>query len=346
MQPNDPNQFTDPNQTPIPPPPQPLQPQQPIASPNPNPLDQTEQYPANQPAPIMPDMNTQNVTPTPVEVPVQPSVPPPQPAQTPTPLPVAQTPMQDATANTFDTPPSPVPMPASPPQPLQPQDPMPQAPKKSLPVKKLLLALGALLVVGLIAVLAIFIVGKLGSDVPKYSETKSIELAGFSTDENSGMSFEIPKEMEETLKTDLSATYVHKEKSKNDNEGELGNVNAAIETVSYTADITESQKQEIATKFKSESFDDEIEGSIGSETKNIKVSNKTVSDDNSTLRAEVTLEIPSVEDSKEFVPAKGVIIYKIVGKRMYFFIYAFTVEVFDANEGFIKKMEEGVKFGV
>lgn len=345
MQPNGPNQFADPNQTPSPPPPQPLPPQQPIAPASSNPLDQTQQYPANQPAPIIPDMNAQNVTPPPEPLPVQPSVP--QQPTTNTPVPIAQAPMPDTVANTFDTPPpNPVPMPSPPPQPQQPETSLPQASKKSFPIKKLLVVLGALLVVGLIAILAIFLIGKFGSGAPKYSETKSVELAGFSTDENSGMSFEIPKEMEETLKTDLSATYVHKEKSKNDNEGELGNVNAAIETVSYTADITESQKQEIATKFKSESFDDEIEGSIGSETKNIKVSNKTVSDDNSTLRAEVSLEIPSVEDSKEFVPAKGVIIYKIVGKRMYFFIYAFTVEVFDANEGFIKKMEEGVKFGV
>ncbi|HMS24002.1 MAG TPA: hypothetical protein PKB09_04315 [Candidatus Saccharibacteria bacterium] len=346
MQPNDPNQFTDPNQTPIPPPPQPLQPQQPIASPNPDPLDQTEQYPANQPAPIMPDMNTQNVTPTPVEVPVQPSVPPPQPAQTPTPLPVAQTPMQDATANTFDTPPSPVPMPASPPQPLQPQDPMPQAPKKSLPVKKLLLVLGALLVVGLIAVLAIFIVGKLGSDVPKYSETKSIELAGFSTDENSGMSFEIPKEMEETIKTDLSATYVHKDNSKESNtQAALGGINASINTVSYTADVTDAQKKEVADKFKSDSFDSDASEFFDSEMKNIKIGNKTVSDDNSLMRAEVSLDMRSIKDN-ETVPAKGVIILSIVGKRAYSFLYFFTNEVFDNNTDLIRKMEESVKFGV
>lgn len=345
MQPNDPNQFADPNQTPSPPRPQPLPPQQPIAPASSNPLDQTQQYPANQPAPIMPDMNTQNVTPSPEPLPAKPSAPFPQPPTMPTPTPIAQAPMPDATANTFDTPPSPVPMPNPPPQPQQPEAPLPQAPKKSFPIKKLLVVLGALLVVGLIAILAIFLIGKFGSGAPKYSETKTVELAGFSTDENSGMSFEIPKEMEETLKTDLSANYVHKEKSKDDNEGELGNVNAAIETISYTADLTEDQKKEVIKIFNSEAFDKDANENIGPDVRNVKISNKTVTENNSLLRADIYLEVPSIENSEEFMPAKGAIILRMQGKRVYSFLYFFAEDVFSANEGFVKKMEESIKFG-
>lgn len=227
-----------------------------------------------------------------------------------------------------------------------PQSVTPDVPKRSFPLKKLLVVLGIFTIIAVVAILALVIIGKLGSKVPKYSKTKTVELVGFSTDENSGMSFEVPEEMEETIKTDLSADYVHKEKTDKNTEGELGNVNAAIETISYTAEVTDAQKKEIADKFNSDSFDTNIEGSIGSGPKNIKVAKKTVSDDKSTLRAEVTLEIPSVKDSKEFVPAKGVIVYKLIGKRMYLFVYAFTEEVYNANEGFIKKMEEGVRYGV
>ncbi len=332
MQPNDPNQVNDPNQ------PQAQMPQMPAEPipPAPNPVAQPT-----------PDLNVQNnLAPQPTmqqETQLPPPPPPPAPQSELQPLPPTQT-------NPLPTQPLATPM-AQPNDPLPPPPPAPQSvtpdiPKRNFPLKKFLLIFGIFTIVAVVAILSIVIIGKLGSKTPKYSKTKTVELVGFSTDENSGMSFEVPEEMEETLKTDLSADYVHKAQIDKNTKGELGNVNAAIETVSYTADVTDAQKKEIADKFNSDSFDTNIEGSIGSGPKNVKVVNKTVSDDNSTLRAEVTLDIPGVDDNKEYVPARGVITYKIIGKRMYLFVYAFTDEVFKANEGFIKKMEEGVKYGV
>lgn len=330
MQPNDPNQ---PNQNPNP-------------IPQPEPQLPPQQYPTNNPIPEpaqpMPNFSNQTSAP-PQNIPqpnISPTAPPP-PTPTPqAPIPSPQpSPLSQSSTPTFaDSP--------QPPQPMQPQAPISNAPKKNFPIKRLLILLGAVFIIALLAIIAIIVVGRLNSNVPKYSETKNVELTGFSTDENSGMSFDIPTEMEETIKTDLSADYVHKEKSAKNSEGELGNINAAIETISYTEDVTDEQKKQIADRFNSESFDSDVEGSIGTGPKNIKISKKTVSDDNATLRAELTLEVPSTENKEKYVPAKGVISYKIAGKRMYLFIYAFTNEVFDANEGFIKKMEQSVKYGV
>jgi hypothetical protein len=328
MQPNDPNQVNDPNQ---PPAPLPQIPAEPIPQ-EPNPVAQPT-----------PDLNVQNSLPPQPTTQQETQLPPPPPQPELQPLPPTQPiPLPNQPLATPSTQPN-TPLPPPPPVP---QSVTPDIPKRNFPLKKLLLIFGILTIIAVVAILSMVIFGKLGSNAPKYSKTKTVELVGFSTDENSGMSFEVPEEMEETLKTDLSADYVHKAQVDKNTKGELGNVNAAIETVSYTADVTDAQKKEIADKFNSDSFDTNIEGSIGSGPKNVKVVNKTVSDDNSTLRAEVTLDIPGVDDKKEYVPAKGVITYKIIGKRMYLFVYAFTDEVFKANEGFIKKMEEGVKYGV
>lgn len=313
MQPNDPNQLNDPNQTPVPQPQTPLAPS-PAPIQEPGPVNPTV-VPAqdfNNPNNLQPQPNFQQTSPLPPPPPVPP-------------LPQATTPL--------------------PPPPPVPQSVTPDIPKRSFPIKKLLLILAILAVVGIIAVLAIFVIGNLGSSAPKYSETKSIELAGFSTDENSGMSFEVPTEMEETIKTDLSATYVHKDKSKEGNtQAALGGINASINTISYTADVTDVQKKELADKFKSDSFDSDVSEFFDSEMKNIKIGNKTVSGDNSLMRAEVSLDMRSINDN-ETVPAKGVVILSIVGKRAYLLLYFFTNEVYDNNTDFIRKIEESVKFG-
>ncbi len=329
MQPNDPNQ---PNQNPNP-------------IPQPEPQIPPQQYPTNNPIPEpaqpMPNFSNQTLAP-PQNIPqhnISPTAPPP-PTPTPqVPIPSPQpSPLNQSSTPTFaDSP--------QPPQPMQPQAPISNAPKKNFPIKRLLILLGAVFIVALIAIVAIIFIGRLNSNVPKYSETKNVELTGFSTDENSGMSFDIPIEMEETIKTDLSADYVHKEKSKNNSEQSLGIVAANIQTISYTFDVTENQKKEIADEFKDDSFDSKWQ-ITDPRIKNAKIVNKYVSSDNTTLRAEITLEIASPKTDQKNIPAKGVMVFNMIGKRAYEFMYIFTDEVFDANEGFIKKMEESVKYGV
>jgi len=332
MQPNDPNQVNDPNQ------PQAQMPQMPAEPipPAPNPVAQPT-----------PDLNVQNnLAPQPTmqqETQLPPPPPPPAPQSELQPLPPTQT-------NPLPTQPLATPM-AQPNDPLPPPPPAPQSvtpdiPKRNFPLKKFLLIFGIFTIVAVVAILSIVIIGKLGSKTPKYSKTKTVELVGFSTDENSGMSFEVPEEMEETLKTDLSANYVHKDKADNNSGGRLGSVNATIDTASYTADVTDEQKNEIVKIFNSQEFDSKAERNIGFEAKNIKVFNKTVADNNSVLRAEISLDFPDSQNNKEPVHAKGVVTLRILGKRIYSFFYVFTDEVFKANEGFIKKMEEGVKYGV
>lgn len=327
MQPNDPNQVNDPNQPPAPLPQMPAEPIPPV----PNPVAQPT-----------PDLNAQNnLLPQPTMQQETQLPPPPQPELQPSP-PTQPIPLPNQPLATPSTQPN-TPLPPPPPVP---QSVTPDIPKRNFPLKKLLLILGILTIIAIVAILSMVIFGKLGSNAPKYSKTKTVELVGFSTDENSGMSFEVPEEMEETLKTDLSANYVHKDNADNNSGGRLGSVNATIDTASYTADVTDEQKNEIVKIFNSQEFDSKAERNIGFEAKNIKVFNKTVADNNSVLRAEITLDLPDSQNNKELVHAKGVVTLRVLGKRLYSFFYVFTDEVFKANEGFIKKMEEGVKYGV
>jgi len=267
----------------------------------------------------------------------------PQPAAAP-PQPVAPVPPQPP-VQPITLPPQPV----APVAPVQPAAPVPTGmpPKKPRNLKKVIIiavaAIGGILtlLVGGIIILAL-----LGGGVPKYTEVKEMELAGFKdTDPNSGMKFDYPAQMKDKVKTDLQTSLYHYYDDEDEGKGSYGAIAAGIQTVSYLKELTQEQKDQIGAKFQESQFDDDFTKSFDDgEIKNLKLSNKTASEGNSQFRADLNLDIKSTDD--KYVPGKGVLLVFLKGKRVYTYAYFFIDTVYDANQDFLKQMEDSIEIGV
>jgi len=232
-------------------------------------------------------------------------------------------------------------MPPASTQPIAAPSPADLSKKRS--IKKILVIVSAIIGGGvLLLFVAGVIIGLLGGGVPKYSQTKDVSLEGYSTDDSSGMSFKVPEEMQEKVKTDLSARFQHEAEEGDASKGSYGQIEANIETVSFLEDLNQEQINQIAEAFKSSEFDKEAV-SESSFIKNISFSNKQTFDNNKKLRADLSFEIQSAEDSKTFKPGKGAYLIYVEGKRIYSLYYAFIEEVYSANTDFWKTLEDSVK---
>jgi len=236
-------------------------------------------------------------------------------------------------------PPSP---PVASPQNYAPQ-PQPQPPQKSGKLKKLLIiggsVLGGLILLG---VAAVVVFSLLGGGIPKYSQTQTMELAGYPSDPHPSMKFNYPVQMKQRVKTDLEAQLADFRDDDKQSQGHYGEIVANIQTISSFGSLPQSAKDEIANQFTSGKFNDEFMKEVeSSDVKNVKLSNLTASDNNTKLRADLTLDIKGTNDN--YVPSKGALLMFIGDKRLSVFAYYFINEVYDVNKSFIDQMEDSVQ---
>lgn len=233
-------------------------------------------------------------------------------------------------------PPTPMPAPMTPQQPVMP-------PKPPRNIKKIIIIVSAVVVgVILLAVAGLFVLQRLGVAVPKYSETQTIELAGSTGVENSGMKFNVPAQMKDKLKTNFEAQLYDYQDDENPDNGWYGSVIANIQVLPVTT-LSDEQKQAVIDAFNGDEFADDLNDSDG-KTRNLKISNKTATDNNSKFRADLTMDIKASND--EYVSGKGALIAYLEGKYIYVYAYFFTDQVYNANQEFIKTMEASVEVGV
>lgn len=279
----------------------------------------------------------------------QPSV---NPVQPPTPNPQPTTPQVPSTPPIPPTPPGPMqtpqPLPTTPnPAPVVGQGGMPQmAPNQSKGKSKKLIAIILIALVAIIgiAVIAFAVLRFVGnSGVVKYNETQDVTLAGIS--DNSGMSFMIPTEMQEYVKTDISATYYHYYDNDNKDIGHQGEIGADIQTVSFIDDPTADQKKQFLDQFSQQDFENDLTNSIGY-AQNFEYTNTETTDDSFNAEFNVELGKSQPGTDEEYLPAKGVFNVTINGRHAYYFIYVFPEDVFNANQGFLNNMEQSVQTGI
>jgi ABC-type antimicrobial peptide transport system permease subunit len=240
------------------------------------------------------------------------------------------------------------PVPAAPVQPQVPAAPTAVGgipPQKSGKLKKILIIggiiFGVLLVLG---VTAAVIFALLGGGVPKYTETKQMELAGYTaTNANSGMRFDYPAEMKDKIKTDLQTELYDYLNDDKESDGWYGTVVGDIQTLPFTT-LNDTNKKALADAFNSGKFDDSITGGTVGGIKNVKVTNKTISNDNAQFQADLSMEVESTDG--KFTPGKGTMILYLKDRYIYTFAYMFPNEVYDKNEAFIKSMQDSVEVGI
>jgi len=207
-----------------------------------------------------------------------------------------------------------------------------------------LAAVGGLLVV---IFLIGFVTAMLQGRAPSYSETKQVELKGLSTQDNGGMKFDVPVEMQEDVKTDLSGNYEDYLDDDDKSKGSHGAIAAEIQTVSFLGDLSAEQKDAITKAFQETQFDEGFkQGFEGSTIRNSSISNKKVENNGELLTADLAAEIKVVGDGEEYKSGKGRLIIYVKGRNLYTFAYMFEEEVFNKNQDFLKDIESSIEVGV